>query len=55
MKNFIQANTEFMEYSIKKDTKPMLLYCSIAQKYFVTIWYLDAKTIIKYNFNVIRK
>lgn len=55
MKNFINANTEFVNYSIKKDAKPMLLYCSIAEKYFVTIWYLDTKTIQKYNFNVIRK
>jgi hypothetical protein len=54
MKNFIQANTEFMNWSIKKDTNPMLIYCNVANKYFVTIWKLDEKTIIKYNFNVIR-
>jgi hypothetical protein len=55
MKNFIKANTEFMQWSIEKDTNPMLIYCNVANKYFVTIWKLDEKTILRYNFNVIRK
>lgn len=55
MKNFIKANTEFMNWSIKKDTSPMLFYCNVSNKYFVTIWKLDAKTIKRYDFNVIRK
>ena len=55
MKNFIKANTEFMYYSIQKQTNPMLLFCNVSKKYFVLFWELDKKTIDKYNFNVIRK
>ncbi len=55
MKNFIKANTEYMIWSIKHNTAPMLLYCKISNKYFVTINNLDAKTIKNYQFNVIRK
>jgi hypothetical protein len=55
MKNFINANSEFIRVLLLKYTTPMLIYCPVSKKYFVTLYKLSDYTFQNYKFELIRK